>query len=133
MSIGLKGFYNLQGRISKLQAQVDACCPGDAPGESYCKFTSCEPGCPTPEGPDGPFPEDLTTIYIDPLNWEWEGCEDNIKVTFEWFPEGAAEPLVWCCCYTNSGTATGVDKTGYILSIDKGIPCEDAACADCNV
>tara|TARA_R110002012_G_scaffold225560_1_gene397516 strand:+ start:113 stop:502 length:390 start_codon:yes stop_codon:yes gene_type:complete len=129
MSIGLKGLINLQSQINRLEAQVNACCPGDEPGSSLCKFTSCEPGCPTPDG----FPEDLTTIYIDPIAFEWAGCEDQIKVNFEWFPEGVEEPFVWCCCYTNSGTATEVEQTNYILSIDKDTGCEDDPCVDCNV
>ena len=129
MSIGLKGLINLQSQINRLEAQVNACCPGDEPGSSLCQFTSCEPGCSAPEG----FPELLQIIYIDPINFEWAGCEENIKVFFEWFPEGVEEPIVWCCCYTNSGTATEVEQTAYILSIDKDVTCEDAECADCNV
>ena len=133
MSIGLKGLINLQSQINRLEAQVNACCPGDEPGSSLCKFTACEEVCPTPEAPDGPFPVDLTTIYIDPIDYEWAGCEEQIKVFFEWFPEGVEEPFVWCCCYNNSGTATEVEQTEYILSIEKGVGCEDDACADCNV
>ena len=131
MSIGLKGFYSLQGRISKLQAQLDICCPGEDPGtDSLCKYETCEPGCTPPEG----FPSTIDSIHLDPAFYGWAECQVNIKVSYEWFPEGAPEPETWCCCYTYVGPSEETEATAYVVAVELTEGCEDPdACVDCNV